>query len=223
MHQGQCLTHEAPKRDVPLRTVVPVAGIGASADSLEVFRLLLAGLPIDTGLAIVCVQHFDPKRRRMLAENLARATAMPVSEAADGTPVEANHVYVVPADADPTIAHGVLRLALRTPTPGPHRPIDRFLRSLADECGHGAIGVVLSGTGPDGSAGLEAVKAAGGVTFAQDRAAAATGCVDFVLPPQRIAAELVRIGRHPYVVDDASAAEERTLAGDEDRFGAILA
>ena len=149
----------------------------------------------------------------MLAEILARSTAMPVSEAADGMPVEANHVYVIPANVDLTIAHGALNLAPRTQTPGSHMPIDRFLRSLADECGSRAIGVILSGTGSDGSAGVEAIKAAGGVTFAQDaatakfatmpQAAVATGCVDFVLPPEGIAAELVRIGRHPYIADAA--------------------
>jgi two-component system CheB/CheR fusion protein len=234
MHEGQRLSGEAPQqRDAPPPAVVPVAGIGASAGGLEVFKLLLADLPADTGLAIVFVQHLDPQHHSMLAEILARATAMPVSEAADGMPVEANHVYVVPANADLTIAGGALRLAPRTPTPGLHMPIDRFLRSLAEECGSGAIGAILSGTGSDGSAGIEAVKAAGGVTFAQDpataefatmpRAAAATGCVDFVLPPERIAAELVRIGRHPYIADAASAAEGRMPAGDEERFSAILA
>jgi two-component system CheB/CheR fusion protein len=232
MDEGQCLTDEPPEPGVRRRTAIPVAGIGASAGGLEVFRLLLADLPADTGLAIVFVQHLDPKRHSMLAEILARATTMPVSEAADGMPVEANHVYVIPADADPTIAQGALRLAPRAPTPGSHMPIDRFLRSLADECGSGAIGVILSGTSSDGSAGLEAVKAAGGVTFAQDRAsakftampqaAAATGCVDFVLPPQRIAAELVRIGRHPYLADAAGTEAEPTPAGEEEPFGAIL-
>jgi two-component system CheB/CheR fusion protein len=233
MDKGQRLTGEAPQRDAPPRAVIPVAGIGASAGGLEVFRLLLADLPADTGLAIVFVQHLDPQHHSMLAEILARATAMPVSEAADGMPVEANHVYVIPANADLTIARGALRLVPRRPTTGLHMPIDRFLRSLAEECGSGAIGVILSGTGSDGSAGIEAVKAAGGVTFAQDpasaefasmpRAAAATGCVDFVLPPERIAAELQRIGRHPYIADPASTVEERTPAGDEERFGAILA
>ena len=224
---------EAPEQDAPPRTAIPVAGIGASASGLEVFKLLLADLPADTGLAFVLIQHLAPEHHSMLAEIMARATAMPVSEAADGMPVEANHVYVIPANADLTIARGALRLAPRTPTPGLHMPIDRFLRSLAEECGSGAIGAILSGTGSDGSAGIEAVKAAGGVTFAQDpataefatmpRAAAATGCVDFVLPPERIAAELVRIGRHPYMADAASAVEERTPAGEEERFGAILA
>jgi two-component system CheB/CheR fusion protein len=233
MDKGQLLTGEAPQQDAPPRAIIPVAGIGASAGGLEVFKLLLADLPADTGLAIVFVQHLDPQHHSMLAEILARATAMPVSEAADGMPVEANHVYVIPANSDLTIAGGALRLAPPTPTPGLHMPIDRFLRSLAEECGSGAIGVILSGAGSDGSAGIEAVKAAGGVTFAQDpasaefatmpRAAAATGCVDFVLPSERIAEELQRIGRHPYIADAASAVEGRTPAGDEERFGAILA
>ena len=169
----------------------------------------------------------------MLAEILARATTMPVSEAADSMPVEANHVYVIPANVDLTIAHGTLTLAPRTQTPGSHMPIDRFLRSLADDCGSRAIGVILSGTGSDGSAGVEAIKAAGGVTFAQDeatarfaimpQAAVATGCVDFVLPPERIAAELVRIGRHPYIADVVRSEQERTPAADEARFSDILA
>jgi two-component system, chemotaxis family, CheB/CheR fusion protein len=223
-------TEEAPK---PGRAAVPVAGIGASAGGLEVFKLLLADLPADTGLAIVFIQHLDPKHHSMLAEILARATAMPVREAADGMPVEANHVYVIPANVDLTIAYGTLRLVPRTQTPGSHMPIDRFLRSVADQCGSRAIGVILSGTGSDGSAGVEAIKAAGGVTFAQDvatakfatmpQAAVATGCVDFVLPPESIAAELVRIGRHPYIADALRAQQEGTPAGDEERFGAILA
>ena len=125
--------------------------------------------------------------------------------------VEANHVYVIPENVDLTIAGGALKLAPRTQTPGSHMPIDRFLRSLADQRGSRAIGVILSGAGSDGAAGVEAIKAAGGVTFAQDaatakfatmpQAAVATGCVDFVLPPEGIAAELVRIGRHPYIAD----------------------
>ena len=232
MDECRRLIDEPPEQGVPRRTAIPVAGIGASAGGLEVFKLLLADLPADAGLAIVFVQHLDPTRHSTLAQILARATAMPVSEAADGMPVEPNHVYVIPANADLTLVDGALRLAPRTQTPGSHRPIDRFLRSLAEECGSGAIGVILSGAGSDGSAGLEAVKAAGGVTFAQDGAsaefaamplaAAATGCVDFVLPPKRIAAELLRIGRHPYVADAASAAGERTPAGEEEWFGAIL-
>jgi two-component system CheB/CheR fusion protein len=231
--EEHAFTAEAREHDGAPRAVIPVAGIGASAGGLEVFKLLLANLPTDTGLAIVFIQHLDPTHHSMLAEILARATTMSVSEAADGMPVEANHVYVIPANIDLTIAHSALKLAPRTQAAGLHMPIDRFLRSLADECGSRSIAVILSGTGSDGSAGVEAVKAAGGVTFAQDQAtakfatmpqaAASTGCVDFVLPPERIAAELVRIGRHPYIADAVRTEEERTPAGDEERFGAILA
>src|SRR5450759_157727 len=100
-------------------TTIPVAGIGGSAGGLEVFKHLLADLPADSGLAIVFVQHLDPKHHSMLSEILARSTVMPVREAADGMPVEANCVYVIPANSDLTIAHGVLRLAPRTQEAGP--------------------------------------------------------------------------------------------------------
>src|SRR5690349_3326545 len=112
------------------RTGVPVVGIGGSAGALEVFKSLLAALPGDTGLAFVVIQHLDPQHHSMLGEILARFTIMPVSEAADGMPVEANHVYVLPRNADLAIANGVLRLTPRTPEPGSHMPIDRFLKSL---------------------------------------------------------------------------------------------
>jgi two-component system CheB/CheR fusion protein len=191
--------------------MVPVVGIGASSGGLEVFKRLLGDLPDDTGFAIVFIQHLDPNHESMLAEILARATSMPVSEAVDGILVEGNHVYVIPENFDLTILAGALKLSQRTQTPGTHMPIDRFLRSLADQRGSRAIGVILSGAGADGAVGLEAIKAAGGVTFAQDaatakvasmpQAAVATGCVDFILPPEGIAAELVRIGRHPYMAD----------------------
>jgi two-component system, chemotaxis family, CheB/CheR fusion protein len=231
--QRRPLTAETPGHDKAMRAAVPVVGIGASAGGLEIFKRLLGLMPVDTGFAFVFVQHLDPSHHSMLAEILARATAMPVSEAADGMPVEANHVYVITANVDLTIAHGVLHLAPRTQSPGSHMPIDRFFRSMAAECGNRAIGVILSGAGSDGSAGVDAIKAAGGMTFAQDtatakfatmpQAAVATGCVDFVLPPEGIVAELIRIGRHPYIADGNRAQQERTPAGDEEQFGAILA
>jgi two-component system, chemotaxis family, CheB/CheR fusion protein len=213
-------------------TLIPVVGIGASAGGLEVFKRLLTDWPRDTGFAIVFVQHLDPNHRSILTEILSRATSMPVSEATDGMPLEINHVYVIPENVDLTIASGMLKLAPRTQAPGSHRPIDRLLQSIAEECGNRAIGVILSGSGSDGSAGLEAIKAAGGVTFAQDsatarfpampQAALATGCVDFVLPPERIAAELTRIGRHPYVADAQSTQTDGAPDADDASFGRIL-
>src|SRR5450756_2374452 len=103
-------------------TTIPVAGIGGSAGGMEVFKHLLADLPADTGLAIVFVQHLDPKHHSLLSEILARSTTMPVREAADGMPVEANHVYLIPPNGDLTIVQGVLRLAPRTQEAGPHMP-----------------------------------------------------------------------------------------------------
>ena len=100
-------TPEPPPKST---TTIPVAGIGGSAGGLEVFKHLLADLPADTGLAIVFVQHLDPKHHSLLSEILARSTSMPVREAADGMPVEANHVYVIPPASDLTIAQGALRL-----------------------------------------------------------------------------------------------------------------
>jgi two-component system, chemotaxis family, CheB/CheR fusion protein len=231
--EGQAFSPGSPEYDGAARVVVPVAGIGASSGGLEVFKLLLAGLPGDIGLALVFIQHLDPNHHSMLAEILARATDLPVSEAADNMPLEPNHVYAIPANVDLTIAQGTLRLTPRTQAAGSHMPIDRFLRSAAAHCGSRAIGVILSGTGSDGSAGVEAIKAAGGVTFAQDsvtakfatmpQAAAATGCVDFVLPPEGIAAELVRIGRHPYIADAHRTEQERTSAANNEWFVRILA
>src|SRR5215510_1770748 len=183
-----------------------VVGIGASAGGLEAFKQLLAHLPNDTGVAFVFVQLLDPLRESILAELLSKATDMPVKEVKDGMRVEPNHVYVIPHNADMTVSRGVLRLSPRAETRGQRRPIDCFLRSLAEENGARAIGVILSGTASDGTIGLEAIKTVGGITIAQDektakydgmpRSAINAGCVDFVLPPERIAEELARLSQH---------------------------
>jgi two-component system CheB/CheR fusion protein len=200
---------------------ISVVGIGASAGGLEAFRLLLGDLPADTGLGFVLVQHLDPTHQSSLSEILGRATAMPVREATDGVRVERNHIYVIPPNAELTMAGRVLKLSPRGEIAGPHMPIDLFLRSLARDCGSSAIGVILSGAGSDGSLGLQAVKEAGGVTFAQDPASAefasmpqaADGSThaDFVLPPAGIAAELARIARNPHFALHAAPAQSADL------------
>jgi len=159
-------------------------------------------------MAFVLVQHLSPSHPSQLADILSRTTTMPVTEVQDEPQVQPNQVYVIPPNRDMIILHGSLRLFPRKDTRGQHRPIDSFLRSLADDQGHRAIGIILSGTATDGTFGLQEIKAAGGITFAQDataqndsmpRSAVAAGCVDFVLPPARIAREIERIARHPYV------------------------
>jgi two-component system CheB/CheR fusion protein len=189
------------------RTRCTIVGVGASAGGLEAFSEVLNHLPPGPGLALVLVQHLDPRHSSSLVELLSRTTRMPVLAAQDGMVVEADHVYVIPPNTILTTADGTLHLA---PRPIGHQmPIDVFFHSLAEAEGSNAIGVILSGTASDGTLGLQAIKAEGGITFSQDeksakydgmpRSAIATGCVDFVLPPRAMADELVRLCRHPYV------------------------
>ncbi|MBW4512977.1 MAG: PAS domain-containing protein [Scytonematopsis contorta HA4267-MV1] len=192
----------------------PIVGIGASAGGLEAFTQLLSHLPTDTGMAFVLIQHLDPHHKSLLSEILSRATQMPVSEVRNGTVVEQNHVYVIPPNSQMKVAEGVLRLTPRDRSLNAGMTVDTFFHSLAEERGNKAIAVVLSGGDGDGSLGAKAIKAAGGITFAQcedtakissmPNTAIATGHVDFILPPQAIAQEIAKIALHPYVVQMTS-------------------
>jgi two-component system CheB/CheR fusion protein len=187
----------------------PVVGVGASAGGLEALSQLLRNLPSDTGMAFVLVQHLSAKHESILASILARETSMPVQEATEDMPVQPNHVYVIPAGQDMVIKDGTLGLRPRLPPDGRHMPVDLFLRTLAEVQGSQAVAIVLSGTGTDGTLGCKAVKAAGGISFAQDpssarydgmpRSAIAAGCVDLVLPPDEIARELQRLSGDDYL------------------------
>src|SRR5216110_1051200 len=190
----------------------PVVCVGASAGGLEAFTHLLEAMPTDTGMAFVLVSHLSPSHASHLAEILSRATKMPVNEVKDEPKVQPNRVYVIPPDRSMIIADGVLKLLPRREVRGQHHPVDLFLESLAIDQRHKSIAVILSGTGSDGTLGLDEIKAAGGITFAQDRSAAyegmprsatMAGSVDFVLPPASIAHELSEIARHAYVSPEA--------------------
>ena len=160
-------------------------------------------------MAFVLVQHLEARHESMLTDLLSKATRMPVTEVRRETRVEPNHLYVIRANTDLSLVGSVLRVAGRKAPAGHHLPIDHFFRSLAEIQGARAIGVVLSGTASDGTLGLKAIKVAGGITFAQEpesakfdgmpKSAIVAGCVDFVLPPARIAKELSHIVCHPYV------------------------
>jgi two-component system CheB/CheR fusion protein len=174
----------------------PVVGIGASAGGLEAVSELLAELPTSMEMAFLLVQHLDPRHPSFLTEILAKKAAMRVETAADGVPVEPGHFYVIPPNSALTVADGVLRLRARDSGERPHKPVNILFRSLAEQYGHLAVGMVLSGTDSDGSEGLEEIKAAGGITMAQAPASAkfdgmaksaiATGCVDVVLTPKEL-------------------------------------
>jgi two-component system, chemotaxis family, CheB/CheR fusion protein len=187
-----------------LEPICPIVGVGASAGGLAAFTQLLTHLPTDTGMAFVLIQHLDPTHPSSLTELLAKTTAMTVTEVCDRMEVLPDRVYIIPPNREMIVVGNRLQLSDREKVHGRSLPIDHFFHSLAAERQQQAIAVVLSGAdGGDGALGLAAVKAAGGITFAQDLASAtfagmpdraiATGCVDFILPPAAIAAELQRI------------------------------
>jgi two-component system CheB/CheR fusion protein len=185
-----------------------VVGIGASAGGLEAISELLQALPRDPGLCFLYVQHLEPRHESQLASILSRISSLSVREAEEGVKVERNHFYIIPPNKMMTLSDGHLRLAQRPPR-GLAMPVDHLFRSLAEVQGSQAIGVILSGGGTDGTLGFRAIKAEGGITFAQEeqsakhngmpRSVVADGCVDYVLAPAQIATELVRVAEHPYV------------------------
>ncbi len=216
----------------PSKHAFPIVGIGASAGGLEAFSELLSNLPVEPTMAFVLIQHLDPKHPSILSDILSRTTRMSVVEAKHGMRVEPGHVYVMPPNARMTIAGEVLHLGPRSDDRGPQLPIDHFLRSLAEDLGSRAIGVILSGSASDGALGLKAIKAEGGTTFAEapqsakfdsmPRSAVASGAVDFVLPPKAIAQELTRIGRHPYLGQTRAAPSPEAPVSGPDAFDEIL-
>src|SRR5271166_1180814 len=183
----------------------PVVGLGASAGGLDAFRRLLAVLPAGTGMAFILIQHLDPTHLSMMVDLLAGHTPMKVQQAADGMPLEREHIYLIPPGAYLSIRGRALRLSEPRERHGARLPFDFFLRSLAEELGARAICVILSGTGGDGSLGLKAVKEQGGLVIAQDpdeaeydgmpRSAIMTGAVDLVLSVAKIPETLAKYGR----------------------------
>ncbi|GGA80554.1 hypothetical protein GCM10011507_34720 [Edaphobacter acidisoli] len=196
----------------------PIVAVGASAGGLEAYKDFFHALPVDTRMAFVLVQHLDPTHHSLLPEILSKATRMPIEEVKAGTRIKPDHVYVIPPDSFMALTARGFKLTPREKGPVQHLSVNFFMRSLAEERKSGAIGIILSGTGNDGTLGLESIKAEGGITFAQDpdtakyggmpRSAIDSGCVDFVLSAPEIASELLRIRRHPYVHQNEAAAEE---------------
>jgi two-component system, chemotaxis family, CheB/CheR fusion protein len=203
--------------------------MAASAGGLEAVSELLAALPAQCGVACIVVQHLDPGHESLLTEILAKRTSLPVVQAHDGVAAEPDHVYVIPPNTTLSMMGDRIRVTPRAS--GLHHPADILFNSLAEERGDSAIGVVLSGGDGDGALGIQAIKQAGGITFAQEptsarfpsmpRSAIATGCVDFVLRPHEIARELARLSRHPYLRSipgtdtDTETTVDARASGDE--------
>ena len=206
----------------------PIVGIGASAGGLDAFKAFLAAMPSDTGMAFVLVQHLDPIHVSLMAGLLSGHTTMPVTQAAEGVSIEPNRVYLIPPGVSLAVAGGKLHLSELTERHGARTAFDVFLRSLAEDCGERAIGVVLSGSGSDGSEGVKAVKSKGGFVIVQEPSEAAfdgmpksaiqTGQADCILPVAKIPAALIKRMTCFHPADANPAANE----GTEEPFLEVL-
>lgn len=192
----------APKRDATTEqtsTGIPelthVVGLGASAGGLEALQQFFKYMPPDSGMAFVVIQHLSPNYKSMMVELLSKTTDIPVHRIVNAMRVEPNQVYLIPPKMQVTLSHGTLLLDEIDHSKGLVLPIDIFFKSLAEDQGERAVGVILSGTGSDGTRGVRAIKEAGGMVMVQEEnsakfggmpdSAIATGLADFVLPPSR--------------------------------------
>jgi two-component system, chemotaxis family, CheB/CheR fusion protein len=186
----------------------PIVGIGASAGGLDPIRKILEILPVDTGMAFVVVQHLAPGQESLLPEILSRSTQMKVQQVKDGMKVEKNQVYVITPGTTMTLKNGQIKLV---PKGLALKPINDFMVSLASERKTQAIGIVLSGTGNDGTEGLKAIKVEGGITFAQDpetaqyddmpKNAIVAETAYFILSPENMVKELVRLSKNLQLIN----------------------
>ena len=188
----------------------PIVGVGASAGGLGAFEAFFSGMPahLEPGMAFVLVQHLDPDHKSLLTELVQRYTRLQVFEVEDGMAVQVNCAYIIPPNRDLVFIGGSLHLLEPVAPRGQRMPIDSFFRSLALDQHERAIGIVLSGTGSDGTLGLRAIKGEGGMAMAQTpttsdydgmpRSALATGLVDFELAPAAMPAQLMAYVAHAF-------------------------
>ncbi len=224
------LDHDAAPEDTESSDPIYYVGVGASAGGLEALESFFTQMPADSGMAFIVIQHLSPDYKSMMVELLSKRTAMLVQRAEEGLRVEANSVYLIPPKKNLSIFHGKLLLSESDHARGLNLPIDVFLRSLADDQGEKAIGIILSGTGSDGVRGIRAIKEAGGMVMAQSedsarfdgmpRAAIATGLADFILPPDEMPQRLLSFIQHSSI---AKADLPKTLLSDEDSLTRIFA
>lgn len=218
--------NEGSLSETSAETPFYVVGIGASAGGLESLELFFDHMPTSSGMAFVVVQHLSPDFKSLMDQLLARHTQIEIHRVEDGMRVRPNAIYLLQPKHDITIEHGVLRLTKHEREMGVKLPIDVFFKSLANDLGKYAIGVVLSGTGSDGSRGIRDIHSKGGLVVIQDsesagfdgmpRASAATGVADVVCRPQSMPAKILEFAGQPGEfqrgqVEDSHASEEGEL------------
>ncbi len=191
------------------RTEFPVVCIGASAGGLEALQEFFQNMPPNPGAAFVIIQHLSPDYKSLMGELLARHTPLNIHRVIDGMPVEKDHLYLIPPRKNMTIFHGKLLLSDQNPGRSLNLPIDIFMRSLAKDQEKNAIGIILSGTGSDGTLGIRAIKEYGGMTMVQDdrsakfdgmpRSSISTGKVDIIRSASQLPLELFNYINHPLI------------------------
>jgi two-component system, chemotaxis family, CheB/CheR fusion protein len=205
-------------------------GVGASAGGLEALEQFFKNMPSDSGLSFVVVQHLSPDYKSLMVELLSKHTDMKVYRAEDGMKILPNCIYLIPPKKNMTIFHDKLFLTEQVHQHVINLPIDIFFRSLADDYGDRSIGIILSGTGSDGTLGIRAIKGTGGMVMAQDdisakfdgmpKSAISTGLVDYILPADKMPEELLKYVKHPLTIKTEEKTEQFS---DENMLGKVMA
>jgi len=208
----------------------PVVGLGASAGGLEALQGFFEILPENLGAAYVIIQHLSPDYKSLMDELLARVTRLPIHIVQDGTKLRPDTIYLIPPKHNMTIFHDKLFLTRQQEDRGLNLPIDIFFRSLARDKEKDAVGIILSGTGSDGTLGIRAIKEGGGMVMAQDshsakfdgmpQSAIASGIVDYILPPEKMPVELQNYFKHPFIRKAEDIAVE--ISRDKDYLSKII-
>ncbi|MBC8032589.1 MAG: histidine kinase, partial [Chitinophagaceae bacterium] len=209
----------------------PVVGIGASAGGLDAFKSFIKAIPDNCGMAFILVQHLHADHASSLPEILQRETSIPVQEISDRVTVQPNTIYVIPSNKMLVASDGILELSPRPEKGQPNNVIDVFFSSLAEVHQSRSIGIILSGTGSDGTAGLKQIKDQGGITFAQEVAGAEFGAMpqsaidqdvaDFVANPEKMPEQLMRLNQALHVPVIAGT-ESSVNSSEEESFKQIL-
>jgi two-component system CheB/CheR fusion protein len=210
---------EAAKQKISTSLSFPIVGIGASAGGLEALKQFFAGMPKDSGMAFVVIQHLDPTHVGIMPELLQRITDMKVNQVKDHMEVKPNQVYVIPPNKSMSILNGYLHLFEPTETRGLRLPIDIFFRSLADDQQEKSIGIILSGMGSDGTLGLKAIKEKNGIVLVQDplsakfngmpNSAIAAVTVDILAAADELPAKLVSLLKYTPVTGEKPVLDDK--------------
>ena len=207
-----------------------IVGIGTSAGGLEALEKFFTNMSMDNHVAFVVIQHLSPDYKSHMVELLSKHTPMQVHEAKDGMCVEPNNIYLIPRRKNMTLFKGKLFLVDYGQSRGLNLPIDIFFQSLAQDQGEKAVGIILSGTGSDGTRGIRTIKEMGGMVMAQDdsakfdgmpRSAVSTQLVDFIASPEEMPASLLNYIKHPCLAVDPT--HKLIITKDQDAMGKMFA